>query len=75
LFEFVFFSASGFIAHPPPSPPLQVADFVDRYMPAYKAYLPGLRAKGPTTAAPGKLLVVAVDEGRGLAPVQPAPAV
>lgn len=44
-------------------------------MPAYKAYLPGLRAKGPTTAEPGKLLVVAVDEGRGLAPVQPAPAV
>ena len=56
-------------------PLFQVADFVDRYMPAYKAYLPSLRAKGPTTAAPGKLLTVAVREDRSLAPVPPAPAV
>ncbi|KAK9829318.1 hypothetical protein WJX72_005180 [[Myrmecia] bisecta] len=51
----------------------QVADFVDRYMPAYKAYLPGLYTKGPTTAQPGKLLVVAVDRNRGLVPQQPPP--
>ena len=65
------------LTSPPPSllPLFQVADFVDRYMPAYKAYLPSLRAKGPTTAAPGKLLTVAVREDRSLAPVQPAPAV
>jgi hypothetical protein len=44
----------------------QVADFVDRYMPAYKAYLPGLYAQGPTTAKPGQLLVVEVDRNRAI---------
>eukprot|EP00854_Cymbomonas_tetramitiformis_P002996 gene2996-3813_t len=28
----------------------QVKDFVDRFLPAYRAYLPGLYADGPTTA-------------------------
>lgn len=51
-----------------------MADFCDRYMPAYEAYLPGLRARGPTTVAPGKLLTVAVADDRSLAPAQPAPA-
>lgn len=41
-------------------------------MPAYKAYLPGLYAKGPTTAKAGKTLVVEVDANRS--PVQPQPA-
>jgi D-glycerate 3-kinase len=44
----------------------QVADFVDRYMPAYKAYLPGLYSDGPTTAKEGRLLVVEVDKTRGI---------
>ena len=51
----------------------QVAAFVDRFMPAYRAYLPGLYAAGPTTAAPGRLLVVEVDERRGPLAQQPAP--
>lgn len=42
----------------------EVATFVDRFMPAYKCYLPGLYEKGPTTSTPGKLLVVEVDENR-----------
>ena len=50
----------------------QVAAFVDRFMPAYRCYLPGLYAKGPTTAAPGRLLVVEVDEGREPVAAQPA---
>jgi D-glycerate 3-kinase len=51
----------------------QVKDFVSRYMPAYKAYLPGLYEKGPTTGAGGKVLVVEVNEERDPASVQPKP--
>ena len=50
----------------------QVGQFVDRFMPAYKCCLPGLYGSGPTTAAPGKLLVVEVDENREPVPQQPA---
>lgn len=63
----------------PPTPPLtpaaapQVKLFVDRFMPAYRAYLPGLYGDGPTTAAPARLLVVEVDERREPAEVQPPP--
>lgn len=42
----------------------QVADFVDRYMPAYRAYLTSLYAEGPTTSKPGCLLEIHIDEGR-----------
>jgi len=42
----------------------QVEDFVRRYQPAYQAYLPGLYARGPTTAQAGHLLLVEVDAGR-----------
>ena len=49
----------------------QVGQFVDRFMPAYKCYLPGLYSSGPTTAAPGKLLVVEVDANREPVAKQP----
>ena len=49
----------------------QVANFVECYMPAYKAYLPGLYAEGPTTAKAGRLLMLEIDEHRGLVPEQP----
>eukprot|EP00803_Ostreobium_quekettii_P011031 evm.model.scf_2906.1 EVM.evm.TU.scf_2906.1 scf_2906:14138-16793(-) len=52
----------------------QVKDFVTRYMPAYKAYLPGLYSKGPTTGTKGKTLMIEVDENRGLVPSQSVPA-
>lgn len=42
----------------------EVATFVDRFMPAYRCYLPGLYKDGPTTSTPRKLLVVEVDENR-----------
>jgi len=51
----------------------QIADFVARFMPAYKAYLPGLYAKGPTTARAGKTLIIEVDEKRSPVVHQPAP--
>jgi D-glycerate 3-kinase len=51
---------------------MQIADFVDRYMPAYKAYLPGMYAHGPTTARPQRTLMLEIDENRGLTPTQPA---
>ena len=51
----------------------EVARFVDRFMPAYRCYLPGLYSRGPTTARPGALLVVEVDESRSPATVQPKP--
>lgn len=51
----------------------EVAIFVDRFMPAYKCYLPGLYKKGPTTSKKGKLLVVEVDENRSPLKVQPKP--
>lgn len=44
----------------------EVHAFVARYMPAYKAYLPQLYAKGPTTAQPGRTLFIQVDEKRCL---------
>jgi D-glycerate 3-kinase len=50
----------------------QVAAFVDRFMPAYRCYLPGLYARGPTTAAAGRVLVVEVDAGREPVAAQPA---
>ncbi len=51
----------------------QVADFVSRYIPAYSAYLPGLYAQGPTTAAAGRTLVIEVDESRSPVTKQPPP--
>lgn len=51
----------------------QVAQFVDRFMPAYKCYLAGLYKNGPTTAATGKVLVVEVDENREPISKQPQP--
>ena len=52
---------------------VQVADFVDRYMPAYHAYLPGMYARGPTTARAGHVLVVQINETRSLTVEQPGP--
>ncbi|BDA43365.1 D-glycerate 3-kinase, chloroplastic [Coccomyxa sp. Obi] len=49
----------------------QVADFVDRYMPAYKAYLPRMYSEGPTTAKAGHLLMLEIDQQRGLTTQQP----
>lgn len=49
----------------------QVKDFVDRYMPAYRAYLPSLYSQGPTTARAGHTLFVEVDEARAPLDVQP----
>ena len=55
---------------------VQVQDFVNRYMPAYQAYLPGMYAKGPSTAEshkedgnpglPHNVLIFEIDESRGL---------
>lgn len=42
----------------------QVKDFVSRYMPAYKAYLPGLYGSGPKGAHPRKTLQFDIDENR-----------
>lgn len=49
----------------------QVAKFVDCYMPAYKAYLPGMYSQGPTTAEAGRVLMLEIDEHRGLVSEQP----
>ena len=49
----------------------QVAEFVDRFMSAYRCYLPGLYMNGPTTAAQGKVLVIEVDENREPVAEQP----
>ncbi|GAB4816968.1 hypothetical protein N2152v2_004014 [Parachlorella kessleri] len=51
----------------------QVQRFVDRFMPAYRCYLPGLYSQGPTTARPGHLLVVEVDGSRDPTGQQPDP--
>jgi D-glycerate 3-kinase len=51
----------------------QIADFVSRYMPAYQAYLPGLYARGPTTARAGRTLILEVDHARAPVAAQPAP--
>ncbi len=42
-------------------------------MPAYHAYLPGMYAAGPTTARPGHVLIVEIDERRSLTSTQPSP--
>lgn len=42
----------------------EVMDFVSRYLPAYKAYLPTLYLEGPKGADPNHLLIVEIDEGR-----------
>ena len=44
----------------------QVADFVQRFMPAYAAYLPGLYAEGPTGRAGAPVLSLRVDATRTL---------
>ncbi|KAL7191369.1 hypothetical protein ACSBR2_023444 [Camellia fascicularis] len=42
----------------------EVMDFVSRYLPAYKAYLPTLYSEGPNGSDPERLFVVEIDEGR-----------
>lgn len=42
----------------------EVLDFVSRYMPAYKAYLPTLYSEGPSGSDASRLLVIDIDEGR-----------
>ncbi|KAL6972822.1 glycerate 3-kinase [Sarracenia purpurea var. burkii] len=42
----------------------EVMDFVSRYLPAYKAYLPSLYSEGPNGSDPEHLLVIEIDEGR-----------
>ncbi|KAI4325276.1 hypothetical protein MLD38_030690 [Melastoma candidum] len=42
----------------------EVEDFVSRYLPAYKAYLPTLYSEGPNGSDPEHLLVIEIDEGR-----------
>ena len=51
----------------------QVADFVDRYMPAYSHYLPSLYADGPDGAEGKPVLSFQIDNGRN--PVSVADAV
>ncbi|GMH40803.1 hypothetical protein BSKO_08707 [Bryopsis sp. KO-2023] len=50
----------------------EVEDFCNRYMPAYKAYLPGLYDHGPTTVKPGKSLMIELDNTRSPVDKQPA---
>ncbi|XP_050230668.1 D-glycerate 3-kinase, chloroplastic [Mercurialis annua] len=42
----------------------EVMDFVSRYLPAYKAYLPTLYAEGPSGSNPDDVLLIDIDEGR-----------
>ncbi|XWS11873.1 hypothetical protein CRYUN_Cryun37aG0038400 [Craigia yunnanensis] len=42
----------------------EVKDFVSRYLPAYKAYLPTLYSEGPNGSDQKHLLVIEIDEGR-----------
>ncbi|KAK9014056.1 hypothetical protein V6N11_005228 [Hibiscus sabdariffa] len=42
----------------------EVRDFVSRYLPAYKAYLPTLYSEGPNGSDPKHLLLIEIDEGR-----------
>lgn len=51
----------------------QVADFVDRFLPAYSAYLPGSAELGPPGSQKGKVLVVGVEDDRSLSRAQPGP--
>ena len=54
----------------------QVKDFVNRYMPAYKAYLPGMYSSGPSTGRGDNVVTFEIDESRGLVrnPDSPLPA-
>ena len=49
----------------------QVSDFVDRYMPGYVHYLPGLYSHGPTTKQSGKVLTIQIEKSRQLTKQQP----
>ena len=51
----------------------QVKDFVDRFLPAYEAYLPGSAELGPPGARKGGVLVVGVEDDRSLSREQPGP--
>lgn len=51
----------------------QVADFVDRFLPAYEAYLPGSAERGPPGSERGQVLVVGVEDDRSLSREQPGP--
>ncbi|KAL2651747.1 hypothetical protein R1flu_019875 [Riccia fluitans] len=42
----------------------EVADFVSRYIPAYKAYLPALYSKGPNNSTPANTLRLDIDQER-----------
>ncbi|XWS20353.1 hypothetical protein CRYUN_Cryun31cG0094200 [Craigia yunnanensis] len=42
----------------------EVKDFVSRYLPAYKAYVPTLYSEGPNGSDPNHLLLIEIDEGR-----------
>ncbi|XP_059640909.1 D-glycerate 3-kinase, chloroplastic isoform X2 [Cornus florida] len=42
----------------------EIMDFVSRYLPAYKAYLPTLYSEGPNGSDPEHLLLIEIDEGR-----------
>eukprot|EP00262_Sarcandra_glabra_P011914 TRINITY_DN294_c0_g1_i3.p1 TRINITY_DN294_c0_g1~~TRINITY_DN294_c0_g1_i3.p1 ORF type:complete len:424 (+),score=53.33 TRINITY_DN294_c0_g1_i3:128-1399(+) len=44
----------------------EVMDFVSRYIPAYKAYLPTLYSEGPRGSDPECLLVIEINEDRNL---------
>jgi D-glycerate 3-kinase len=45
----------------------EVADFVDRFLPAYDAYLPGLYSRGPFGGGlSGRTLTVRVDRNRNV---------
>ncbi|KAL5975626.1 hypothetical protein ACLOJK_019951 [Asimina triloba] len=48
----------------------QVLDFVSRYLPAYKAYLPTLYSEGPKGSDTDHLLLVEIDEERNLIPCE-----
>lgn len=42
----------------------EVADFVNRYIPAYTAYLPGLYSSGPTNSDSKRMLKFAINQNR-----------
>jgi hypothetical protein len=44
---------------------------VNRYMPAYRAYLPALYRSGPSTARAGHVLIAEIDESRTAIENQP----
>lgn len=51
----------------------QIHTFCSRFMPAYKAYLPGLYIHGPTSVKPGKSLMIELDKTRSPIAEQPQP--